>query len=50
MNNLISFFIENSIYISLLVFAVVSVIIIQSDLGKDKLEENIQKGIKPEDN
>ncbi len=50
MNYLINFFAENPIYISIGLFIICSVLIIQSNIGKDKLEENLKKGLKPEEN
>jgi hypothetical protein len=50
MNYLINFLAENHIYISISVFTVCSVFVIHSDIGKDILEENRKKGIKPSSN
>ena len=50
MGNIISFLVENPIYISIAVFVILSVLVIHSDIGKDKLEENNKKGKQPKGN
>ncbi len=50
MSNLINFVTENHLLISLSIFTVLSLIVIQSDIGKSQQKKNEKNGIKPKMN